>query len=1206
MNTVEPTKPITKRSLLKLPGMQNNVLIYDTNTGHVFTFPDFKCADSQFFALKSHALSCDYFNARVDPAKLCTAKWKERFQHSNGHGPPGRLEMEMVAFWWQVIIYILTKYRGKTGDEVIELVYSEWPFTMKQIFRPKQLSKIMHSTLEQYQKLALANGNSHFGRKRAFFIRSHNQLALDSFIDELKRSTDWWGPYNPAGTPVLCCIVSQISTHRSSLKAIGYPSKTSSKDVDQGNPGSLEGLKQLLEVARKKADEKEKEAERLRRALAYLNYSIVADGSELNQERIDEIIIIGEMAEKEGIEPGYLMSSTNTVMTDESKFPATICCPSFDANEMFAQFRPVQEVASLACSHNSNGSYLAEVREEISQTAIEDRFAELLTRNSKKISSQNGIDVFEVPLIQSIGQHSTFERYAFGEIEGQKEHRKVLVLGTCNLEQSKFINGIINFIFDVNTEDNFRFQLIREDVTSETEAIQVYDIHHVQGFSIPFSLTIVNVPSYVNNDVTPFRDKKIVKLLLDFLQAENCIQEIDMICYVIVKPGNSVLSVFGSDLKKNTNCWQPSEYLSKNCKWRKYGQTFFTVLSTMKAVPLKATEEILEEMNLLRTSVENLRPIFRARSEKLKKMENVKLMITTYHAYADEELCIPDGETSESKRRRLSSEEDLLGSLQKDIVSSEQEIMTALLSVLHCFQRLKKISPHNPFLSQKLYDLVAAALLDLEAQVGRNKQAMCQTITFSFVLLLGTNMNYLPWIGWNPPFLGSLLAFLVTISYWLWSRSRFVRLVNALPGPKALPLLGNVLDLNVPHDELLKKSAFTWVREYGGIYRVWFTVRPMAVIASPEFMEVNDHWRKSRRLLNPSFHVPVLNTYMDVFNEKSSECVQDFEEAIQINNGAEFDVYPLMNQYTTRAICGLVHFPKLLKRIIQYRFSRPWLRNDWLFKFTAMGRENAQFARGINDVSNKLIQKRREFLDREAKAQNNLPSSTSGASNSEVGKKLGFLDLILKESEINNNFSKDEIRYEGHDTSALGLTWFLYNISRYPEHQKLLSDELNAVFGNSDRPCTTQDLTDLKYLDCCVKESLRLYPSVPFILRCLPEDTKIGDYNLPKGLMIGLSIVGLHYNPQVFPDPEVFKPERFFAENNLSRHRFAYSAFGAGPRNCIGQKFVMLQMKVNIVHLIRRFSFSLANPTAPLIPALQETTLTPKYPIKLIVSKRTN
>lgn len=75
-----------------------------------------------------------------------------------------------------------------------------------------------------------------------------------------------------AGTPVLCCIVAQISTNRG-LRATGFSSKTSSEDVDQGNPDSLERLKQMLEMAWQKADEKEREAERMRRALAYLNYS---------------------------------------------------------------------------------------------------------------------------------------------------------------------------------------------------------------------------------------------------------------------------------------------------------------------------------------------------------------------------------------------------------------------------------------------------------------------------------------------------------------------------------------------------------------------------------------------------------------------------------------------------------------------------------------------------------------------------------------------------------------------------------------------------------------------------------------------------------------------------------------------------------------------------------------------------------------------
>lgn len=141
------------------------------------------------------------------------------------------------------------------------------------------------------------------------------------------------------------------------------------------------------------------------------------------------------------------------------------------------------------------------------------------------------------------------------------------------------------------------------------------------------------------------------------------------------------------------------------------------------------------------------------------------------------------------------------------------------------------------------------------------------------------------------------------------------------------------------------------------------------------------------------------------------------------------------------------------------------------------------------------------------------------------------------------------------------------------DFQAKVNEELDRVFDGRDGPVTTADLVELKYLECCIKEALRLYPPVPFVARKLSEDTIIRNrvarrkacikisvyvwiitdgYELPANTSIVLSTFNLHRDPEHFPDPEVYKPERFFPENSHGRHPFAYVPFSAGARNCIG------------------------------------------------------
>lgn len=106
----------------------------------------------------------------------------------------------------------------------------------------------------------------------------------------------------------------------------------------------------------------------------------------------------------------------------------------------------------------------------------------------------------------------------------------------------------------------------------------------------------------------------------------------------------------------------------------------------------------------------------------------------------------------------------------------------------------------------------------------------------------------------------------------------------------------------------------------------------------------------------------------------------------------------------------------------------------------------------------------------------------------------------------------------------------------------------------------------------CIKESLRLHPPVPGISRCCAQDVVLPDGRvIPKGNICVISIFGIHHNPSVWPDPEVYNPFRFDPESPQKRSPLAFIPFSAGPRNCIGQTFAMTEMKVVLALTLLRF-----------------------------------
>lgn len=161
--------------------------------------------------------------------------------------------------------------------------------------------------------------------------------------------------------------------------------------------------------------------------------------------------------------------------------------------------------------------------------------------------------------------------------------------------------------------------------------------------------------------------------------------------------------------------------------------------------------------------------------------------------------------------------------------------------------------------------------------------------------------------------------------------------------------------------------------------------------------------------------------------------------------------------------------------------------------------------------------------------------------------------------------------FEGHDTTTSATNWTLYLLGLHPEIQARVHEELDNIFGCSDRPVNTTDLRELKYLENCIKESLRIFPPVPFYGREVKEDVMINNYHIPANTSINIMTYALHRDPKQFPNPEVFDPDRFLPENSKNRHPFAYIPFSAGPRNCIGQKFAMMEEKIILSNILRHY-----------------------------------
>ncbi|KAJ8713130.1 hypothetical protein PYW08_008434 [Mythimna loreyi] len=165
----------------------------------------------------------------------------------------------------------------------------------------------------------------------------------------------------------------------------------------------------------------------------------------------------------------------------------------------------------------------------------------------------------------------------------------------------------------------------------------------------------------------------------------------------------------------------------------------------------------------------------------------------------------------------------------------------------------------------------------------------------------------------------------------------------------------------------------------------------------------------------------------------------------------------------------------------------------------------------------------------------------------------------------------------GFETSATTISFTLFEMAKHPEVQQKAAAEVDEFLRRHGNKLNYECVHEMPYLEACVDETLRLYPVLGNLAREVMDD-----YVLPTGLKLDVGVrvhipvYHMHHNPDYFPEPEKYQPERFLAENKNDIKPYTYFPFGSGPRLCIGMRFAKMQVMSGLITFLKKYKVELA------------------------------
>ncbi|KAL8604082.1 hypothetical protein ACOMHN_024907 [Nucella lapillus] len=475
---------------------------------------------------------------------------------------------------------------------------------------------------------------------------------------------------------------------------------------------------------------------------------------------------------------------------------------------------------------------------------------------------------------------------------------------------------------------------------------------------------------------------------------------------------------------------------------------------------------------------------------------------------------------------------------------------------------------------------------------------------------------------------GWLVTALVTLLLlWMWKSYRSFTIFSkmGIPTPPPLPFIGNAVQF-FKYGTIGAMKRFN--EQYGKVYGMYTTNGPALVISDLDMLReilvkqfqhfpnrisssrlnmkpwkdgltqlTGDHWKHVRSTLSPTFSSGKMKRMMPGIQQVSMELKDHLNG--KASQGEMFELKELCGRFSMDVI-GAVAFGMDVSSIQnpQHNFvkqARAIMNPNKFEIFLAVffGRllsrvsrwgilggmkEALDFFQGICEQALKdrqtdmQSQKYHDFL--QLLVESEMEGDRQGAVDSEIDHEN---HLITSDKWTRKGLTKDEMMANslifllaGFETVATTLAFTLFLLAHNPDCMKKAQDELDSKLGKSLVNYETANA--LSYLEMCINESLRLYPSGFILLRSAAEDVEIKGVKFLKDMGVFVPVAILHKDPEVWPEPEKFDPMRFTPEERAGRHPMSFLPFGMGPRNCIGMRLAQLEVRMALATILQHFT----------------------------------